>query len=211
MGVVWHTPESERAAKHADNGDYETAYSLAARSAQSRFQRFGLTSLGSNGNMAVGDLLFAICYARNAGAEDTAVRLRGTLGGYTGVISECAHQRHREEWPSMTWACLVGVCEELIGDAHLLTCDETASRCYDRAASWYRLEECREAHLDRNSPAPCWQWGMKPEFDKAWAAFEEYVEWLDTDEVEPLDTIDLEVYTFERLAYKRQLLSAVVE
>lgn len=214
MGVVWHTSESERAETHADHGDYEVAASLSAQSALARFQQYGLASLGSNSNMAVGDLFSAICYARQAGADDTAVRLSGTLEAYTRVIRQCAHQRLREEWPSMTWACLVGLCEEWIGDAYLLTGDETASRYYDRAESWYRLEGCRERHMDRESPAPCWQWGLEPEFDKAWAAFEEYIEWLDTNvwgEVEKLDTTDLEVNTFERLASKRRLLSATME
>lgn len=213
MGVVWHTPESERAEMRANHGDYEAATRLAARSAYLRVQQHDLTSLRSGGNMAVGDLLAAICHARQARTEDRAVRLRGTLKAYTEIIRECAHQQLREEWPSMTWACLVGLCAEWIGDAHLLTREETASQYYDRAAAWYRVEDCRERHLDRESPAPCWQWGLEPEFDKAWAALERYIEWLDTalpGEVEGLDTTDYEVNPFERLAYKRRLLSATV-
>lgn len=209
MGVVWHTPESERAEQHADDGDHQTAASLAARSAQSRFQQHGLTSLGSNGNMAVGDLLFAICCARKAGAEDTAVHLRGTLGFYTRVIHKCAHRRLRDEWPSVTWACLAGLCEEWTGDAYLLTGDGKAGWYYDRAEPWYHLEGCREEHLQRDSPAPCWQWGMEPEFEKAWEAFQQHIDWL---EIGPPGEADVhdddETNSVDRLAYKRRVLSA---
>ncbi len=208
MAVQWQTSESEQAETHASEDRYETAARRMARSAYTRFREFGLNLLGSNGNLAVGDLLYAICYARQAGADETAVHLRGTLESYTRATRECAHQRLGDEWPSMTWACLVGLCEEWVGDAYLLTRDGRAGRYYGRAKLWYRLEDCREEQLGRDSPAPCWQWGHEPEFDKVWGAFERYVDWLGTGEVEAPDTTDFGVYTFERLAYKRRLLSA---
>lgn len=82
--------------------------------------------------------------------------------------------------------------------------DETATSHYDRAEPWYRLEECREAHLDCDSSAPCYQWGAEPEFDKAWGAFERYVEWTGLDQPSER-AVDYESVTFERLAYKREL------
>ena len=209
MAVQWQTSESKRAERQASEEEYEAASRLMAQSALTRFREFGLCSLGSNSNLAVGDLLYAICYARQAGADETAVRLRGTLESYTRVIRECAHQRLRDEWLLMTWACLVGLCEEWVGDAYLLTRDDTAGRYYDRAEQWYRLEGCREEHLGRDSPAPCWQWGHEPEFDKAWGAFERYVDWLGIDVPDESDTREeYEIDSFDRLAYKRRVLSA---
>jgi hypothetical protein len=108
----------------------------------------------------------------------------------------------------MTWACLVGLFEEWTGDAHLVTGDAGASRYYDRAGSWYRAEGCREATLDRRSPAPCWQWGHEPEFDGAWAALGTHLDWV-APAAAPDPTADYEVYTFDRLAYKRDLVEAL--
>lgn len=102
MTVTWHMLESRRAARLASNGAYEEAARLAAQSAHARFRAFGLESLSTNSNLAVGDLLDATCYARQAGADERAIHLRGTVEAYTRVIRECAHCRLREEWPSMT-------------------------------------------------------------------------------------------------------------
>ncbi len=208
--VSFHTPASEQAQAFASDGNYAAAARLAAKSGHSRFRQYGLESVSTNSTLAIGDLLEAICYARQAGNDQTARWLRGSLQAYAKVLQESAHERLQDEWPAMTWACLVGLMEEWIGDAYLFTEDRDADRYYDRARSWYRAEECRETKLDRNSPSPCWQWGMEPAFEKPWAAFERYLVWIDADAPSEIDA-EFDIYCFDRLKYKRELVQKVTE
>lgn len=207
MVVHRDTPESERAEALASEGNYAEAARFAAQSAQSRLERFGIESR-TNSDLAIGDLLYAIYYARRAGETQTAIHLRETLRSYALMLQLAAYEALQEEWPQMTWACLVGLFEEWIGDAYMFTESDIASRYYDRAEPWYCVEECRldEYTLNRATVAPCWQWGAEPQYDKTWNAFLDYLDWLEPETTTGRDT-DFSFYFFERLNYKRALIS----
>lgn len=205
MAVQFDTPESERANARASDGDFSMAARLAARSAHARLERFDVERK-TNRNLAIGDLLYAIYYARRAGNTRTASHLQETLRSYALLLQQDAYTALQEDWPGMTWACLVGLFEEWIGDAYLFTERVTAKRYYDRAEPWYRIEDRRvKRYRTTAGVAPCWQWGAEPEFNKAWHAFREYIAWS---ELEPPEhDTDYSMYFFDRLDYKRALLA----
>jgi hypothetical protein len=204
VAVEYDTPEMERARAAADEGEYSRAATLAARSAHGRLVRFA-GERRTNRTLAVGELLYAIHYARRGGDDETADRLREALRAYASLLQREARDALREDWPSMTWACLLGLFEEWVGDAHLFTGDDAAGGYYDRAERWYRAEDCREQWCSRTSVAPCWQWGDEPGFEKAWAAFRDHAGWC-ADDLTPFPE-DCRTHFFDRLDRKRAVLT----
>jgi len=209
VAVHWTTPDWERAEERASAGAFAAAARLAARSAQSRLERFGIAST-ANADLAVGDLLYAVYYARRAGADDVARRLRRSLQSYAFVLQDAGYRALQDEWPETTRACLVGLFEEWVGDAHLFTGSEAATRYYDRAEPWFRVEdEC--AADDVSAALPCWGWGAEPQFERPMDAFFEYVEWAEPERSFEFGTGDYGLRFFERLDGKRALAAELTD
>lgn len=202
----WRTAQSLAA-----EDDFEAAATAAARSAQQRLERFGIEST-ANCDLAVGELLYAIHYARRAGEDATAVHLRGTLEAYARMLQRAAYERLQDSWPETTHACLVGLFEEWIGDAYLFTGSSTAGRYYDRAEPWYRVEEGRAA-ASVSEHLPCWGWGGEPQFERAMTAFYDHLDWvgLRTADSSAMNPLEYDSAFFERLAAKRDRLETVAD
>lgn len=198
------TSASKQADRLAAEGKYAAAARRRAQSAQSRLEQFGIES-GANTDLMVGDLLYAIYYARRGAKPEMAVNVRTTLVSYAALLQHAAYTAVLEEWPDSTRTCLVGLFEEWIGDAYLFTDTSEATRYYDRAETWYSIEECRAA--DRISKElPCWGWGAEPQFDEAMLAFVDYLEWFESAFVDKITLNEYNSLFFNRLDYKRSLV-----
>lgn len=203
MPIHSQTPESRRADSLADDGEYKAASRFAARSARARLERFGVES-HANCDMAVGDLLFAIYFARRARESQTAIRYRGTLETYVSTLQEAAYLKIRDLWPNFTGACLVGLFEEWVGDAYLFTEPGGAIYYYDRAEPWYRGEECR-ATDEFMKEIPCWGWGAEPQFFKTLRVFFDFLEWREPEIRDEWSVSEYDTWFFDRLDDKRRL------
>lgn len=203
MVIHWSTPYSEDADEAAESGQFGRAAELRAQSAQSRLERFGIESTASAA-LAVGDLLYAIYYARRAGADARPTRLRTVLESYAVLLQHAAYRRLQEHWPETTDLCLVGLFEEWIGDAHLFTESAAAVRYYDRAEPWYRTEAQRTTD-EVWQVMPCWNWGVEPQFEMPMFAFFEFFDWREPKDIERMSATEYADHFSDRVEYKRDL------
>lgn len=206
MVIHWSTPYSEDADEAVEQGEFERAATLRAQSAQSRLERFGIES-NASADLAVGDLLYAIYYARRAGADGRAIHLRTLLESYAKLLQHASYRRLQEHWPDTTDSCLVGLFEEWIGDAHLFTGSPVANRYYDRAESWYQVEVGRatEATDEVWQVMPCWNWGVEPQFEMPLFALQGFLDWKGLEEADRMSTTECADQFVDRLEYKRGL------
>lgn len=202
--MVFEASIASRADALAAEGRFEEAARYRTMSAQARLQSCGIRS-HMDSDEAIADLLFAIYYAQRAGDTTRATSLRNTLTSYAWLLQDAAYDALQEEWPDSTRACLVGLFEEWVGDAHLFTGSAEAIRYYDRAESWYRIEELR-ATDEVSKVLPCWGWGTEPQFFEALRAFFEYLEWIDPDTADAWNIGDYDSLFFDRLDWKRELV-----
>lgn len=205
MAIKWYTDRSRRGKAAAENGQYQDAASLFALSAFGRLREYGIREC-SNANMAVGDLLRAIHYSRRADTDRTAVILRTTLESVALLLQDAAKESYHEKLrgaASSDVQCLIGLFDEWIGDAHLLTDSSEGADHYNRAETWYERERKREG----SHSIPCFGWGMEPEFDAALFALRDHMEWRglpDDMDAQPLTELAVDFDT--RLSFKRRLV-----
>jgi hypothetical protein len=209
MVIHWSTPYSEDADEAVEQGEFERAATLRAQSAQSRLERFGIES-NASADLAVGDLLYAIYYARRAGADERAIHLRTLLESYAKLLQHAAYRWLQEHWPGTTGSCLVGLFEEWIGDAHLFTESAAAVRYYDRAEPWYQVEAQR-ATDQVSQVMPCWGWGAEPQFEMPLFAFQSFLDWKGLEEADRMSTAECADQFVDRLEYKLRLVREFCE
>lgn len=201
--VLIYTEQAERANALAAEGDFLGAARLRAKSALYRFHEFGIQENASS-EIAVGDLLYAVYYATRGGDEQLAAQLRNTLESYASLLQHAAYDALQENWPATTRGCLIGMFEEWVGDAHLMTRSAEANRYYARAEPWYRIKQCRVDEGATAKEMPCWQWGMEPAFEVPNWAFADFLEWRYAGLSE--DVFDYHLDFFDRLDFKHRIL-----
>ncbi|WP_276248619.1 hypothetical protein [Haladaptatus sp. YSMS36] len=202
--MVFEASMASQADAFAKEERFEEAARYRAMSAQARLQSCGIRS-HMDSDEAVADLLFAIYYAQRAGETTQATSLRNTLTSYAWLLQDAAYDALQDEWSNSTRACLVGLFEEWVGDAHLFTGSAEATRYYDRAEPWYRIEQLRA----RDDVLPCWNWGAEPQFFEALRAFFEYLEWIDPETADAWNIGDYDSLFFDRLDRKRELVDSL--
>jgi len=157
-----HTELARQASSAEKSGEYDRASELYFKSAGERIGSYLWTDRedGSNGNLALADLLRAVYCARRGDEDERAENIGLVYEGTASVLQTTTDLRDAK-----------GVIEELVGDCYLLLERETAVDHYQQATTQYEL-------LSNTMQL---SWGMEPEFVHAQWVVDDYINWVGID------------------------------
>lgn len=174
------TDPSIRARDAEDDGEFGEAARLYT---ESGFETLNRADFEPNRTfrVGIGKLARALSCDVRDGNVSRSVGLRRTIAGTIDHV-----QREATE------ECLIGLCEEWLGDVHLMTSSSSAREHYEQALDTFRdVPEGKQ-----------FSWGMEEEFDYVYWAVEAVLEQRGFTEMERLPALDFE----RRVETKLELL-----